>query len=931
MKHNEIILRNQAHPRLTANTTTSSNAGTAILYVDTGPGFIELGPANSSHCHIQTDRSNFYFNKELRVNTGVIGSYDEDLYLRRASNSSHQIQISTSQVTSTLGITAPDATLGNTSTGAGALRLYDTGNNSLLFSGTGSNAFRMDMDGTSAIGTLTMSDFDIHMSTGNLTRGQHHTGHLEGSYNNVGANGYKSNPIYTIGSNYNPADAALSNMYGIGYTRASQASFISMGGASNWGLYVAAAGSASIFLDAGNGHICSTAEHYAGSGAAANPAYSFVDDTNTGMYRYTSDQIGFATAGTHRMSIDSTGLRLNTGYYIAQSSGETTDFKSNAASNFMRLRNNGGTVHGGVYGSGSEIGFLDRDGQWAIRHAADSHTYFYINNSERVHIDNDGLDIVQGSLMMAGQHAVREKYYSGTSNIGASGSWYTLCYITENATPAYISLKFSAHSTQTFVVTTGYHGSNAASIQMLSGTWTQNGAYPGASAVRVLKDSNSNYRFQLQLTYGSGPTSFALYARAWGGTPVNDIVGFESSLTVDTTTGTTIDSMNTNFTGSGSSRAHRGADGSSTLPSYTFNSDSNTGMYKYGGDAIGFTTNGTTRLRIDTSLNLMNMDITAVNRLTFNDPGVTEGIKWAGGNEWQIYESPDNQTNASGNLQFTNGSGNGTRRMTISSTKVTTGAGVGLDLTTSSGNVRGMLLSSESAPHLRISTSGNEQIGFYDGGTSGTLNILIEGAGHLDLKTGNLNMNGTTVINTSRELKNVTLGYGSAGSRFQVSGWHDSNDGNNRLYFASGSTSYWKCAGTGSHIWRNGSDVSRAELDSSGNFIAEGNVTAYGSASDIRIKENIEVIPDSVEKVKSLRGVTFNYKKDGKRSTGLVAQELQKVLPEAVYETKDGAEDGEDILAIRYGNVVGLLVEALKEQQTQIDNLTSLVNQLKEK
>ena len=67
MKHNEIILRNQAHPRLTANTTTSSNLGTAVLCVDTGPGYIELGPANSSHCHIQTDRSNFYFNKELRV------------------------------------------------------------------------------------------------------------------------------------------------------------------------------------------------------------------------------------------------------------------------------------------------------------------------------------------------------------------------------------------------------------------------------------------------------------------------------------------------------------------------------------------------------------------------------------------------------------------------------------------------------------------------------------------------------------------------------------------------------------------------------------------------------------------------------------------------------------------------------------------------
>ena len=127
------------------------------------------------------------------------------------------------------------------------------------------------------------------------------------------------------------------------------------------------------------------------------------------MYRYTTDQIGFATAGTHRMSIDSTGLRLSTGVYIAPASTETTDLKSAASQNYLRLKNSSNTIHGGVYGTGTEIGFLDKDGQWAIRHAADSHTYFYINNSERVHIDNQGLDIVQGSLMMSGQHAMREK------------------------------------------------------------------------------------------------------------------------------------------------------------------------------------------------------------------------------------------------------------------------------------------------------------------------------------------------------------------------------------------------------------------------------------------------------------------------------------------------------------------------------------------
>lgn len=106
MKHNEIILRNQAHPRLTATTTTAASVGISTLYVDTGAGYIELGPGNTSHCHIQTDRSNFYFNKELRVDSGIVGSYDEDLQLRRANNSSQQMVITTTAVTTPLNFDA---------------------------------------------------------------------------------------------------------------------------------------------------------------------------------------------------------------------------------------------------------------------------------------------------------------------------------------------------------------------------------------------------------------------------------------------------------------------------------------------------------------------------------------------------------------------------------------------------------------------------------------------------------------------------------------------------------------------------------------------------------------------------------------------------------------------------------------------------------
>ena len=116
--------------------------------------------------------------------------------------------------------------------------------------------------------------------------------------------------------------------------------------------------------------------------------------------------------------------------------------------------------------------------------------------------------------------------------------------------------------------------------------------------------------------------------------------------------------------------------------------------------------------------------------------------------------------------------------------------------------------------------------------------------------------------------------------------------------------------------------------DPSGNLVVVGNVTAYGSTSDIRLKENIETIPDALEKVKKLDGVTFDYKKDGTRSTGLIAQQLQEVLPEVVYEATDIGEE-ESHLAVRYGNVVGLLVEAMKEQSAQIDALRAEIESLK--
>ena len=101
-----------------------------------------------------------------------------------------------------------------------------------------------------------------------------------------------------------------------------------------------------------------------------------------------------------------------------------------------------------------------------------------------------------------------------------------------------------------------------------------------------------------------------------------------------------------------------------------------------------------------------------------------------------------------------------------------------------------------------------------------------------------------------------------------------------------------------------------------------GNITAY---SDIKLKENIKLISDAVEKVKQLRGVTFtrnDHEDKERRHAGVIAQEVEKVLPEVV------TEDNEGIKNVAYGNMVGLLIEAIKEQQTRIVALEQLVEKL---
>lgn len=128
------------------------------------------------------------------------------------------------------------------------------------------------------------------------------------------------------------------------------------------------------------------------------------------------------------------------------------------------------------------------------------------------------------------------------------------------------------------------------------------------------------------------------------------------------------------------------------------------------------------------------------------------------------------------------------------------------------------------------------------------------------------------------------------------------NNGNNVLFCN---------AGNGSILFRNQADsTTLVSIDASGNLTAAGDIT---SSSDERFKSNIQTLSNALNTVEQLRGVSFI--KDGKQSLGLIAQEVQKVLPELVHE------DVEGYLSVAYANMVGVLIEAVKDLSARVKEL----------
>ena len=144
---------------------------------------------------------------------------------------------------------------------------------------------------------------------------------------------------------------------------------------------------------------------------------------------------------------------------------------------------------------------------------------------------------------------------------------------------------------------------------------------------------------------------------------------------------------------------------------------------------------------------------------------------------------------------------------------------------------------------------------------------------------------------------------------FSANTWLNSSDNRNRLYFANSSHTYIKSSDN-IYFRTENNDTDIAYFNGS-DLVVTGNVS---SGSDIKLKENIKKIINSLDIIDGINGVSFNWKKTNQQSLGVIAQEVEKVLPQLVND--DGNQKN-----VNYNGLIAVLIEAIKELKVEIQQV----------
>jgi hypothetical protein len=144
-------------------------------------------------------------------------------------------------------------------------------------------------------------------------------------------------------------------------------------------------------------------------------------------------------------------------------------------------------------------------------------------------------------------------------------------------------------------------------------------------------------------------------------------------------------------------------------------------------------------------------------------------------------------------------------------------------------------------------------------------------------------------------------------------------------------SSHWYIQAADLFIYRNSGGSNVFTINQSGTATASGSITAN---SDRKLKTNIKTLENGLEIVSKLRGVRFDWIESGLPSVGMIAQEVEELLPELVFETERNTLEGQEsnkIKSLDYSKIVAVLIEAIKEQQTYIKEQDKRIFALEEK
>ena len=369
-------------------------------------------------------------------------------------------------------------------------------------------------------------------------------------------------------------------------------------------------------------------------------------------------------------------------------------------------------------------------------------------------------------------------------------------------------------------------------------------------------------------------------------------------------------------------------DGSLTRVSYGFIGDVNTGMYSSANHQVAFAANGTQRLNVNSSGAQVTGDVTATAALVGASADISGSV--AIGNEVVLSESTDradllqitSTTSTWGGLQIRNSQNEG--RWSF----MTDGAVAGIY--DDENNEWSIQFNENGATELfcnntlRLTTtaSGVQINGNIDAVTDIYLADQILHTGDTDTYLQFHAANQFRVVTGGDERFEVNQGTATVAGTLNVRAAIDLADndilrlgsGDDAEFFVNGSHLYLDLnSGIGNFYIRDGT-ATRYTFNDNGNFTATGNVTAY---SDRRVKAQFEPIIDALSKVQQLHGQTYirtDMDDANRRYAGLIAQDVELVLPEAVSEV-------DEHLTLDYSGTIALLVEAIKDLKDEVDEL----------